>query len=596
MPAQFLPGYFLYFAVVFLPGIGFGEFFNLWKRYESISQRLALGFALGLVIDTIAFALRDYGPRLFGLPAMGIDRPTLYALMLLGLSLFLVAAAHRRKVLFAKRPHGKDVLVWLLLAVLAIMIELYLTKFPIFPEFQSGDFSAHVTYAETVASGSSPPGVGVLYDGVRFQLASALLLIGGEGLITSRDAIAVLVVLSPLVFYLASADIFENATAGIIVTSLYALTATIWFVSVFNTGLYSNFFGIIITLFLIVLVKWVIDEPKSKAVWLAFLMGVFAAYFSHYTTITVIPALVVISLLQLWKERSRFRNYIAPVGVLVLPLLVVLVLRPTFFHYLLGLAISGGGSVSNTTYLSKLLASVPVLQYIAAEVSDDVAVLVLSFLAAVCSYATLKSRKFGIFPFLWLISLLIAAPFDVSAWRFSFEAIVPLTLMAGYGLYLVLSSLNRRISLQSHRFLRVTSIVIILFLLPLLYGSWGNRVVTDSISNVSSTSQVQRDVYTSIYWLKSNTPANSTYLSITDWRMTYTGLMIDRPTYYKYFSDQNQSLQYAHQVGAEYIIVTQQVTLNLPPLQEYQPWYSFVNESAFTQVYSNPDVRIYQLG
>ena len=81
-------------------------------------------------------------------------------------------------------------------------------------------------------------------------------------------------------------------------------------------------------------------------------------------------------------------------------------------------------------------------------------------------------------------------------------------------------------------------------------------MIVNSTANISSTSQVQKEVYSAIYWLNNNTPTNSTYLSLSDWRMTYTSLMIDRRTYYQYFSDHNQSIQYAQKIGAEYIIVT----------------------------------------
>lgn len=597
MPDQFLPGYLLYAAVILLPGLGFGELFNLWKKYESISQRIALGIGLGLTLDTVVFALRDYGPVLFGLPPEGIGRITIYFLLFIGLGFLSGAVVSRRKFLLPKKPVHEDVFLLGLIVVLCIMVEMYLAKFPIFPEFQSGDYSVHATYAELIASGSSPSGVGVLYQGVRFQLAAALLLIGGEALITVRDAIAVLVVLSPLLFYLASKEIFDNPKVAIICTTLYTLTATIWFVSVFNSGLYANFFGIMIVLFLIVSIKWLIEEPKSKTIWLTFLMVLFTAYYSHYSTITIIPALFVIALIEFWRDRSKATSYLLPAALLILPLFAVFIARPAFFGYLLQLAINGGGSVSNSTYLSNLLSGIPVLKYMAAEVSDDIGLIVLWFFAAICAYSSIRSKKFGMLPFFWFASLLIAAPFGISAWRFSFEALLPLTLMAGYGMFIVASSLNKKMSLSHNKLPNIRVIIIVLlFLLPILYGSWGNRIITDSISNAHATAKVQNDVYSSIYWLKYNTPTNSTYLSLTDWRMTYTNLMIGRPTYFKYFSEQNQSIQYADKVGARYIIVTRQTTLNLPPLPQFHPWNSFVNESGFTQVYSNADVRIYKLG
>ena len=578
-----------------LPGLGFGEILGLWERFETASQRFAVCFGLGLVLDTIAFSLGNYGPILFGRPESGTSVITAYGLLLMGLAMIVVSITKRRKFLFETSLRVTDAYLVALIAILSFILGLYLSKFPIFPEFQSVDYSAHVKYAEQLASGSSPPGVGFLYYGVRFQLASALLLIGGEGLITARITMAILVVLSPFLFYLVSTEIFDSHHAGVIVAAVYALSGTIWFVTVFNTGLYANFFGILITLFMIVVMKWLIDEPKSKLLWLVFTMTLFTAYFSHYSTVSVIPAIMILALLQFKRERSKFMNYFWPTILLILPLIAVVVLRPTFLNYLIGIAVSGGGSVSNTTFLSEILSPVPVLSYVAAEVSDDLALVALILLSIAGAYGSVKSKKtFMLLPLLWLVSLLVAAPIAASAWRFSIEALVPLTLISGYGIFVVVTKFKKRwpVSGQTKW---TSTLVLLLILTSVAYGSWGQGALTDALTNSNSTAQAQRDVYTAIYWLKNNTPQDSTYLSLTDWRLTYTSLMIGRTTYYKYFSDENQSLEYSKSVGAEYIIITRAVTLQIPPLPLLFPWNTFKQDSNLTQIYSNADVRVYQI-
>ena len=69
---------------------------------------------------------------------------------------------------------------------------------------------------------------------------------------TVRWTVAPLTVLSPLLFYLAAQRLFASVAVSTITAAVYSLSATIWFSSIFNSGLYANFFGILASLFLIV--------------------------------------------------------------------------------------------------------------------------------------------------------------------------------------------------------------------------------------------------------------------------------------------------------------------------------------------------------
>ena len=308
MPTPFLPGYILYLGVIFLPGLGLGEVFDLWKRYQTLGERLALCLGLGLVVDTIVFSLRDYGPLLLGLRAAGVDIETNYFLLVMGLLLLGAGVAKRKKFLFITKPKLTDYLLLSIIVAILILLELYLVRFPIFPQNLSGDYSRHIVAAESLASGSPSSGVAILYEGVRLQLASALIFVGGEALITVRNTMVILVALSPLLFYLASKEILESHETAVITSAIYSLNASIWFVTVFDSGLYANLFGIMITLFLLVATKKVIDEPHNGLSWAIFFATLFAGYFSHYTMVTIIPALLLLPLIQLKRDRKTVTN------------------------------------------------------------------------------------------------------------------------------------------------------------------------------------------------------------------------------------------------------------------------------------------------
>ena len=119
----------------------------------------------------------------------------------------------------------------------------------------------------------------------------------------------------------------------------------------------------------------------------------------------------------------------------------------------------------------------------------------------------------------------------------------------------------------------------------------------DALTDTSAVAQTQNDVYQSIYWLKANTPNGSQYLSVSDWRFTYTNLMIGRLTHYEYIFNVTSAIQVAKNTSSEYILVTNYVTANVPNLSEFYPWITFQSSSNanLTLIYSNPDVRVYQI-
>ena len=136
------------------------------------------------------------------------------------------------------------------------------------------------------------------------------------------------------------------------------------------------------------------------------------------------------------KEKwPSLKGYLFPALVIVAPAAIPLVLFPGLGQRILSLASSGGGLLTGSTTLSNLFSSLPVLSYLALEVYDDYALIAMLVLSIVYFYRIIPLRKPIYFvPFMWFLSLIIAAPNDTSAWRFSYEALVPLTLMAGYGL------------------------------------------------------------------------------------------------------------------------------------------------------------------
>ncbi len=605
MPVQaFLPGYVLYLLFIFSPGIGFSELFGLWNFDDTLVGRIAIALGLGLSADTLVILIRTAGFA----ELVGLDYGTIILVIVAGIVALSFSLVMRRKFLMPAKPVRADYVVAVLVLALGLMVLLHFEKYPIFPEYLSHDFGAHVQFSQDLISGAitSIPG-GILYDGIYYQLAPALLLVGGEPLVTVQRIMGLLVTLSPLLLYLATKVISSSRRVGLIGVVLYTFSGTIWFDSVFDSGLYANFIGILAALFLIFVFIMAVQRPRSPATWVIFFFALVNAYMSHYTILSLFPALLLIPLIQFLMRKPNVKTYSVFGIISILPPIISLILFPTLASIVLPLLSSGRGVVLGGTTLSVALSSVPVLSYMAVEVYDDIALVCLLILVAVSIYRAVKSEESLIFlPVIWLLALLIVAPENVAAWRYSYEALVPILILASYGLeyFFPNSSSSRRKgsftskmkSRQSESILpRATLIIIIVG--GIIVGSWGQYVIADSVTETNQISQAQIQDYAAMQWMKANTPNNSQYLSTSDWNFVYTNLTIGRNSVFEYARTPSDAIKLAENSSAEYIIVTNVATLPLPPVASLFPWSNFPNSSNsnLTLLYQNPNVKIYQI-
>jgi len=596
----YYPGYALYILEIFLPGLGLGEVLSLWKREDSLAEKLGLAFGLGLAFDTLVLAVRTSGVSVLGENLRGVDLPTIYFILAAGSVALAVSWLRKKRLDVLGMPAWSDLAVALLTIILGTMAAMYFAKYPIFPAFASQDPGLYTGIAQGLVSGAvtSLPG-GVLYYGVHLQLASSLLLVGGEPLVAVQRTMGVLVVLSPLVVYAACRRIFASSRAGLVTVTIYVLSGTIWFDSVFDAGLYANFFGILASLFFVVAFLQVSQGIRSIRSWLVFSFALFMVYLSHYSSVTVFPALLILPLVAFALGGRDVGRYLIPGVAALVPAAVALVAY-TNFPAILRLALSGPGAQTllGHTTLSDALSALPVLGYIGLLISNDFAFVILLLLAGISVRSSIVSKKApSLLPCMWLLSLLFVAPLNENAWRFSYEALVPLTIMAGYGISLVLP---RRITGSGKGQKLIVALILILLLSPMVVGSWGQREVTDALTDTGTWAKTEQEVYSAMYWLKNSTPADSRYLSVTDWRFLYTDLILGRATNYTYTPEPSNGLTLANQDGDQFIVVAYYVTppsnLSSNSFQQYTLFsYEYQGSPHLSLVFSNDDVRVFEV-
>jgi len=600
-----LLGYLEFLALLFLPGVALMEIFRLGGEF-SFAERLGIAFGLSMAVDVLVLALRTSGILVGSQLMLGIFPGTLQLMLGVSLVALVVPVALRRKMAFYVPPTRYDLYVLGLVAAQAVLIAAHFSKYPIFPQFQSVDFTQHVQITADLQSGKAAmfPG-GVLYYGVHLLMGSLVALSGDLVLVATQYAMGILAALSPLLVYAAVDSLTTSKRVGLVAALLYVSTGFVWFGSVFDAGLYANFYGILSILLLFALIPAVVKQPKSPGLWVALALAVGSGYFSHYSYVTVIPALIALPVAVFVLERKVNLPSVAVSVLVVLPGAIAALLRPDLVTLLIQFVqATGGGNVAGDTALSPLFAGWPVLRYVVVEVTNDVASVVTLALAVLGVYVAARSKNPMVWMLIaWLVALLVVAPFSEAAWRFSYMALAPLLIAAAVGLdWLLPKSEDRSFRQRSKmRGRRATGryrlgLLAVLFLL-LVVNSWSWQLLADSTSNGSANNLTQNGLLKAMEWMNATTPANSQVVSVTNSNYNYYQLLYGRESGYAPLASPDEVVASASSVGTSvptYVVLTEVGTVTAPnPSQN--PFSLYPNDTRFQLQYNDSGVLVYKL-
>jgi hypothetical protein len=599
-PPAFAPGYLIYVAGVLIPGIGLAELLGVTAPESGLAEKLGYAVGLGFAFDTLVLMVKASGLTVFGYRLIGVDTDVVYLLIFAGVATLLISLAVRREFSFLCRPTRVEAILLLAILVQSATIVFFFEKYPIFPAYPSQDFRNHADEALGLISGGLTmlPG-GAMYYAAIGQIALSIVSVGGLALSTAERTMAIVAILSPLLVYLAGLRLFSHRMVSVLAACLYTLSGTVWYIPVFDSGLYPNFFGILASLFMFVAYVDMTRGEGGVRRWAVFFLALVMFYMSHFSVVALLPAFVLIPIYQLLKARSELRRYILPTILLVTPAVLAAILLPGLYPMVIALIESGRGNFISLSYLGGVFSGIPVLGYMAGELNDDVEFVVLMFLLAVYVVKFRKGGSLLIFPIAWFFTLMFA-PFNSSAWRFAFEAIMPLLFMAAFAIHSL--TVERRKAGKKRLRTNIskgwkTGIIVGLLVMSILLNSWVPQSVADSLTYTSLVNMSQNAVYNATVWIAQRTPPNATFLSLTDWHFSYLNKTIGRAIAFSYFSDPNAALAYARRIGASYIIITFVVTIILPAdAPNLYPWNTFPGNTSLSLAYSNSDVRIYKVG
>jgi hypothetical protein len=599
-----LLGYLEFVALLFLPGVAFVELFKLGGDL-SFDERLGLAFGLSMAVDVLVLAFRTSGLLVGSQLMLGISPGTLEAMLGASLVAFAAPIALRRKITFYVKPSRTDLYVLGLVALQAFLVVAHFSKYPVFPQFQSVDFGQHVQITADLQAGraASFPG-GLLYYGVHLLMGSLVAFSGDIVLEATQYAMGILTAFSPLLVFLAANSLTQSRRVGLLASLLYVSTGFVWFGSVFDAGLYANFYGILSILLLFALVPAVMRQPRAPGVWAAFVVALGSGYLSHYSFVTIIPALVSLPIAILVLERKVNPASVAIPAVVVIPGIIGAVLRPDLVSLLVQFVQAQGGvNIPADTPLSRAMAGWPVLRYVVVEVTNDAAAVVVLVLAALGVYVAARSRDpRGLMLVVWLLAMLAVAPFTETAWRFSYMALVPLLIVAALGFDSFTPKADDRAVRQRSKiraradYRRYRQGLMVVIFLLLVVNSWSWAVVADAASNGSANGETQRGILKAMSWMNASTPSNSRVVSVTSAYYGYYQLLYGRASGYAPLATPDAVAASAGgSTFPTYVVLTKVGTVSAPdPTQN--PFNLYPHDTRFSLQYNDSGVLVYKLG
>ncbi len=598
-----LLGYLEFVALLFLPGAAVVELFQLGGEF-TFAERLGLAFGLSMAVDVLVLAFRTSGVLIGSQLMLGIFPGTLELMLLASLIAFAAPVGLRRRLTIYVQPTRTDLFVLGLVAAQALLVVAHFYKYPIFPQFTSADFTEHVEVTAGLQSGALTmfPG-GILYYGAHLLMGSLVALSGDLVLVATQYAMGVLAVFSPLLVFVAVNSLTQSKRVGLIATLLYVSTGFVWFGSVFDAGLYANFYGVLSILLLFAIVPAVLKQPRNPGVWVALVLAVGSGYFSHYSYVTVIPALLALPVAMFVVERKVSLASLAIPAVVVVPGLVGAVLRPDLVTLLIQFVqATGGGNITSDTSLSGYLAAWPVLRYVVVEVADDLGAVAALVLAALGVYAAARSKNPLVWMLIvWLVAILVVAPFSETAWRFSYMALVPLLIAAAVGFDRLIPNTEERGFRQRSKmryrrdYTRLRWGLVGVFFLLLVVNSWSWQLAGDAASNGAANNETQHGVLLAMQWMVANTPQDSLVVSVTDSSYNYYSLLYGRGSGYAPLATPDDVV--AASTGSTvptYVVLTQVGTVALPNASE-NPFLLYPSDTRFQLQFNQSGVLVYEL-
>lgn len=507
------------------------------------------------------------------------------------------------------RVTREQVVVLLLGITSAVLILSQFVKYPIFPKSFSIDFLQHYRITQDVAEFNAPSAAGLLYYGVHYNLALGYLLVGGDPFVQTQYLMGILVAPSSLLVYEVARLIYNRELLAILGQAIFVFTGFLWYVPLYNTGLYPNLYAILLSMaYLAELHRVLFGSGKGR--FFVFAIVALSMYLSHYFTPIFLAAVSGSLLIGGATRIGEIRRIALPIAITLSPLLVF-VLRPDFVGFalrILGETVTTGAFTFSTP-LAEFFHFNPFTKYVIAEIYNNGS-LVIFFGLPFALYHVWKQKNDMLLITLpiWLLLLWVLAPNGELAWRFSFVGLAPLILLSPATFIHVPRFVRwmvgndqarrrkRRFSDKTGRFSKIEVMSVGAMVILVFAGSWTNVMLYDLSLDAGSYSEAQVDLYDSMLWFSRNTPPGNKLLTVSDWRIAFLESITGRVGQIIHFAPASDAISYAKSNGYNYLLVTYFIPAVVPPTVDLPTFYdSFAKNQNLKVVYRNAQDIIYEI-
>ncbi|MEM3715490.1 MAG: hypothetical protein QXF82_11135 [Nitrososphaeria archaeon] len=388
-----------------------------------------------------------------------------------------------------------------------IVLYVYLYAFPFFPLYFSVDFVVHLSNSLNLINNIKITHVPPVNAGISLLLAGWLSLSFENILFFSRVFIAFVIWSSlPFVYFLG--NYAHRYYGGIVASFFYVLLNPFLFATLMSTGIYANALGLTLGLATIYWFIITLTNPSRIRVLFAPLFG-FALLLAHSSDILIYLTVTCGTFYLIFFEHhyNIVNISIKFLFCLFLGALITFALNPLLILRLPSTLTSSFVQILiySNEFLVYLLREIPLLQNIYIYSQENIFVLILFVITVLSSFLSFLKKRLGIgiFPFSWLMLIIVVSFFSTNVWRFALLAFIPFCLLTPLVFEKVLLPLGRRLVniMPSGGFRKAFRVLLVVFCILLFYlPSYANIIVPIYASSWSRPQQ--EGFYDCLVWFR----------------------------------------------------------------------------------------------
>ena len=497
---------------------------NINIRSEDIVHVIGLTLVLAITLSFMEFAI-----------AGGVS----FISLISGLILATVITHYIRRYYVKQEGCGAGKLALTLALLYAFVIISTYYVYPIFPANQSADFLVYIKRSIVFALGKATfKNLITLHPAIYLLLGTVLSLNILNPLFLTRGFMLLLTILNIPLIYVVSKKL-HGKLVGELILLLSIFINVFWYYTVIITGLYANFLGLMLALYLLYLITEYFESGHRIFLALA-LPTTLIMLLSHETTFAILLALWLSSIYDVVARKNLKLVKIS--AILATPLALTVLLAPASLKFLGDFIVNYVLKFKTMSLRVMLITPVnpiyntlktisPMLANIFSTTGLSGLTLTILCLAHGTLLALRKRKGLQLIPWFWILILFATSYFTEEAWRLALNSLTPITIFSSSTVKAVVLKVMSKIN--SIKLVGKTKSILkyelVAFTIILLF-------ITSNISltlaynycKISEKHKQQYGILEAMEWIKENTPENAKIVSIARWQFMYLPYITNR--------------------------------------------------------------------